>query len=213
MKYIAIFILFFILGCGLVAGYFYLNPQQNVVLDLPTPITTKFSLANAPEDSLKGTIASMSGVVNWQSRTANTPTRLKAPRSIQQGEELGTGKNGKVEVLIQSAEAMVVNPNSQINFIQMLPVNLVISQDLGIVTYQNTGKSAMTVQTFGLITSINYGIITINLNKDTHTITVDVEKGSATEGYEDSQNNSNVVTVNAGQQFVFDDTTQAGAIE
>jgi hypothetical protein len=212
MKWFFIFILFFIVGVGLVIGYTYWN-HQNPFNVLPSPITTKFSLENAPEDSLKGTIASMSGTVNWQSRTAGHSVRLQSPRMIQQGEELSTGKNSIVRVVVQKAEEIIEFPDSHITFIQMLPINVVISQDAGSVFYENTGLSAMTVKTLDLVTSVNRAWVTISLDQSTDTVTVTPQKESVTEGYLDSEGNSNTVIIKAGQQFVFDDTTQTGSVE
>lgn len=213
MKWILIFIFFFIVGCGLVIGYAYQSHKQIFFTVLNSPITTKFSLENAPEDSLKGTIASMSGTVNWQSRTAKTFVQLKSPRLIQQGEELSTGRSGKAGVLIQKAAAIILSPNSDVNFIQMLPINLVMEQDKGTVIYQDAGQSAMSVKTLDLITAVNRAWAVISVDSKTQTVTVIAQKSSITEGYVDSQGNSNVVTVNAGQKFVFDDTTQEGTVE
>jgi hypothetical protein len=213
MKSIIIFLLFFIIGVFAVLGYVYWN-HQGAILNFSKPtITTKFSLANAPTDSLKGDIATMSGTVTWLSRVAKSPVKLKSPRSIQQGEELGAGKNSNVAVVIQNAEAIILSSNSLVNFIQMLPVNLVLEQNSGIVTYQNTGQSAMSVHSLDLITAVNRGSAEISMDQKTNTVTVTVEKGLVTEGYEDSSGNSNVVNVNEGQQFIFDDTALTGTVE
>lgn len=213
MKSLLIFLLFLVFGCVLVVGYEYWKYEQNFFINPNSPITTKFSLSNAPTESLKGNIATMSGTVTWLSRTAKNPVNLISLRSVQQGEELGTGKNGKVSILINNAAAVIMSPNSDVNFIQMLPINLVMSQDKGTVIYQNTGQNAMTVNTLDLITAVNRAWTVISVDPTTKTVTITVQRGSVTEGYEDSQNNSNVVTVNAGQQFVFDDTTQEGTVE
>lgn len=213
MKRILLFILFFLIGCFSVIGYAYIY-QQKAFFSPSTPkITTKFSLANAPSESLKGNIASMSGTVNWLSRTASSSVRIEKPQTIQQGEELTTGKNGNAAVVIQNAEAIILSPNTDINFIQLLPINLVLEQNSGTVTYQNTGQNALSVDTQNLITGIDRGTAEIVIDKKTNSITVTVEKGVVTEGYEDSSDTSNVVSVAAGQQFIFDDTALAGTVE
>ncbi len=213
MKSVIIFLLFLLVGVAAVVGYSYWN-HQSVAFILSKPaIATKFSMATAPIESLKGNIASMSGTATWLSRTAENPVKLKSPRSIQQGEELGTSKNGNVAVVIQNAEAIILSPNSLVTFIQMLPINIVLEQTSGSVMYQNTGQSAMSVRTFNLITAINRGSAEISMDQKTNAITVTVDKGLVTEGYLDANGNSNVINVNAGQQFVFDEIALTGTVE
>ncbi len=213
MKSIVIFLLFLIVGLLATAGYKYWSYNQHVSTLSNSELTTKFSLNNAPTNSLKGKIASMSGTVNWLSRVAKKPVQLRFPRSVQQGEELGTAKNGSAAIVIQNAEAILLSPNSHVNFIQLLPINLVIAQDKGMVVYQNTGQSAMSIDTLDLITTVNKGGAKILVDPITNRVTVMVQKGSATVGYEDFQNNSNVITVGVGKEFVFDDSTRTGVIE
>ena len=88
-----------------------------------------------------------------------------------------------------------------------------MSQDNGTITYQNTGQNALSVQTLDLLTAISRAWAVISVDSKAKAVTVIVLKGSVTEGYEDSQNNSNVVTVNAGSKFVFDDNTLQGTIQ
>lgn len=213
MRLIVIFLFFLLVGFGSIFVYAYSQHKQNILFNSNSTITTKFSLQNAPEDSLKGIIASMSGIVNWQPRTATQAIRLHSPRKIQQGEELGTGKNSGASMVIQNAEEIIESSNSYINFIQMLPINIVIAQSAGTVFYGGTGASSMTVRTLDLITSIDRALAIISFDKSGSTVTVKVQKGSVTEGYIDSDGDSATVTVAAGQQFVFDDTTQTGTVQ
>ncbi|SRR6266567_4409454 len=214
MKTVLLFLVFLFAGFTLISGFAYWQQrQQNETIVLRPQITTNFSMSNAPSESLKGNIASMSGTVRWLSRTATEPIKLLSPRVIQQGEALETEKNAKATVIIQNAEAITLSPNSYVNFIQLLPLNLVLEQNSGDIFYQNTGQSAMSIHTLDLLTAVNRGSARIAMDKNTKTVTVTVEKGLITEGYEDSTNMSTVVTVNAGQRYVFDDATRTGMIE
>jgi hypothetical protein len=213
MKSLVIFIVSLVVGGLFVTGYAYWNHQYIFALVSKLAITTKFSLSNAPEDSLKGQVASLSGSVNWLSRIAEKPVLVTPNQSIQQGEELGTGKNSSAIVTIQNTIAVMLSANSHVNFIQILPVNIVIAQDKGTVTYENAGSNALTVNTLDLITAINRSWAKISVDPVAKTVEVEVQKGSVTVGYEDLQNTSNVVTVDAGKQFVFDDTSRTGTVE
>src|SRR5437763_1209366 len=75
-------------------------PQKNIqtphnVSALPT---SAFSLENAPTKSLRGTIQTLTGEVEWQSRTATTPAALTTIATIQQAERLVTKDTGNVVV-------------------------------------------------------------------------------------------------------------------
>lgn len=213
MKSILFFFIFFLIGCGLIVGYRYITSQNDSLFSLKPTLTSQFSLTHAPSESLQGNIATMSGTVNWLSRTATKSIRLKSSRSIQQGEEISTGNNGHVVVIIHNAAAVSLSSNSQVSFIQLLPVNLVIEQDKGEVSYENKGEESMSIRTDDVLAEINRAVATITVDPDNNLITVTVVKGIVREGYEDSQNISNVVTVNAGSQFIFDETTKEGTVQ
>jgi len=208
-----IFLLFLLIGISGVGGYRYIIDQQkgSKLIVVPT-VTTKFSLSNAPSDSLKGTIASMSGIVKWQSRVATKPVKITSPRIIQQGESLSTGKNGKTIVIIKNDSLLSLAPNTDISFIQLLPVNFVLEQNNGVVTYQNNYHVPISVRSFNLISIISGGSMQISVNEKDKTTTITVMKGIVREGYEDVDNNSTVVTVNAGEIFSFDDTTRSARV-
>src|SRR5579863_6283243 len=125
MKSVFIFLLFLIVGFGLIVGYAYWNHQQDDLFVPNSALTTKFSLTNAPVNSLKGNIITMSGMVTWLSRVAKNPVQLSVSRMIQQGEELGTGKDGNATVVIQNNSTLTLLPNSDVNFIQLLSEDLV----------------------------------------------------------------------------------------
>lgn len=208
-KLIGSFIVVFLIGFVIVFGYSYKNQQQLSYSNMP--LTTKFSLDKAPSESLQGEVASISGKVNWLSRIAVKPVSIKSSRRIQQGEELSTSNNGHAIVRIQKDALITLSPNSHINFIQLLPINFVFAQDKGSISYQSDGQ-AVSVISHGLDTAISRGWAIIVVDPVDDTVTISVTRGFVTVGYEDEQNNSNVVTVNAGQQFNFDYTTKTGSI-
>ena len=213
MKAVLIFLVFFLFGIALVLSYRYWNQQMPIFTNPKPAITTKFSLEKAPRESLQGNIATMSGTVAWLSRTAAKPEQLKKPRLIQQGEELSTGANGNAVIFIKNDTLVQVSPNTHISIIQLLPQNFVFDQDKGMVRYQNTWQVPVSVKSYDVITMITKGIVTIAVDQKKKTVSVVVEKGTVREGFEDSQNNSTVVTVEAGQTFLFDETTKIGTLQ
>lgn len=192
---------------SVVGGYLFIRQPGNVLM-IPT---SHFSLENAPTDSFKGDIASMSGTVRWLSRVSPGPTLLTSPRMIQQGESLSTGKDGKVIVAIKNNFVISLAHNSNISFLQLLPTNFVIGQDSGSVTFQNNISIPLSIRSLNLVTVIDNATVQIVI--DVTNVRVSVENGVAKEGYEDAQNTSTVVTVRAGQEFIFDNEKRTATIE
>src|SRR6185437_11369459 len=148
MKLFLLFIVFFLIGLAIVLSNHYWNSQiLPSGFSIPS-VTTKFSLKNAPSESLRGTITSMSGDVNWLSRTDAKSTQLKTKQTVQQGEEVSTGNNGKAVINIKNTAVLAIQPNSHISIIQLLPQNFVFVQDKGTVDYGNAVKYPTTVRSF-----------------------------------------------------------------
>lgn len=213
MKAVLLFLVFFLAGIAVILSYQYLLPSQFHFPMLKPAITTKFSLANAPSNSIRGTIASMSGTINWLSRTADKPVTITSKRTIQQGEDLSTGQNGKAAVNIHNTALVSLSPNTHVSFIELLPQNFVINQVKGSVIYETTIQVPVSIVTNDLLTVANNGIFSITYNPDSSTVSVYVGRGVATEGYEDSQNNSNVVPLSEGQTYIFNTTTRQGSVQ
>ena len=98
-------ILIFILG-------FILLSHQNVTIQNPFLPTTHFSLENAPNQSLKADIVSLSGKVTWVSRTAVLGKLISSPISLGQGEEIAADGNGAVAIEFPDAILVQMNSNS-----------------------------------------------------------------------------------------------------
>jgi len=209
---ILIFFVFLFAGCALVLGYHYWSSDFSGEITKPS-ITTKFSLANAPSESLRGEIASMSGTVEWLSRTAANPIQVKNGQQIMQGEEVTTGKNGWVVITIQNDAALQLLADTDLRVVQLLPQNFVFVQDKGSIEYQNTQSVPVSIRSFDLVSILNNGTVDYVVDQKEQTITASVKKGSMRSAYEDSQNNSQVMTAQAGQTVQFDETTREGTVQ
>jgi len=213
MKTFLLFLVFFLAGFTVVSGFTYWHMQNSSsAVGSSTAVTTNFSLAKAPSESLKGTVASMSGTVTWLSRAATKPVQIHASHTIQQGETVSTGKNGEAVVTINNEAAISLSHNTDVNFIQLLPINLVLVQNDGAVTYQNSIQAPISVRSFDLLTLLTQGIVVISADQENKMVTITVQKGVATEGYKDVKGDSKVITLNAGEHFAFDDTTKEGTV-
>src|SRR5690349_3462927 len=76
----------------------HIRPQTKKIAQPTTHITPtpfSFSTENAPSQTLKATVISSTGDVQWQSRTATESAPLTTS-ILQQGEQLSIGENGKV---------------------------------------------------------------------------------------------------------------------
>lgn len=213
------FIIVFLAG-GILAGgtYFFLHrPLSRSAFLSPLsqnqlPPPTAFSLENAPRDSLRGQIATMSGEIFWQSRTATEPAKLLTPIILQQGENLIASDGGKMVVNFPADLTISLTPRSQINIIQTLPVNLVFEQPAGTITYEASQSGTISVRSRRLLVNFTDGQVQVNTDSDNHVVTVGVFKGEGKLSYNDRNFTSQVVNLPAGRIFIFNDDRRTGRI-
>src|SRR5262245_2290273 len=98
MKNVALFCLCLVVG--IVLPFLLLKTRPPRVSSTPTlsaiaPLHSKFSLANAPSESLRGNATNILGEVLWTSRVATEAARITTDQTIQQGESLETGKKSQ----------------------------------------------------------------------------------------------------------------------
>ena len=105
------------------------------------PLHTRFSLSEAPADSLRATITRLSGEVTWESRTASSASPLTAPRILQQGEILTTGQSGTASLTLADTCSITLSPDTELNLIQTLPANIVLEIPLGKITSEKNVQS------------------------------------------------------------------------
>jgi hypothetical protein len=171
-----------------------------------------FSLEKAPADSLIGEIASISGKVAWQSRIAPVSILINAPLKLQQGEEVDTYSDGNATINFPKIATMSASFNTQLSFIQTLPENFVVWQKQGLADYNKNGEVQISVVALDLLINLDLGQCSILVDKDTAKVTVSVKTGLATVAFNDSDNNTNVVSLKTGDQYVFDDNTKTGVV-
>ncbi len=121
-----------------------------------------------------------------------------------------TKANGKMTVAFADSETMTILPNSEIDIIQTLPANIVISQPQGTIQYKRSGNVPFSINAQSLLINHNQGSLTISVDKKNQTTTVMVQNGTAQLAYADTDQTSHVVTVSQGQSFVYDATAQTG---
>lgn len=211
LKKLLLFLIFFSLGVALVfvADFMVSN---NTIQKLNPAIKSKFSIDNPPSDSLKGKISSLSGTVSFQPRSKDYATLINAPVEILQGEDLNTGGNGSATVIFDRIGEISLLENTQISFIQTLPQNFVISQKQGTATFQKTGNIPFSVRGLDLLINLESGKVSVNVDSDNSIITVDVLEGSVSAAFNDTDNLSNVITIESPRRYIFNNNTKKGRI-
>ena len=199
-------------GVIVVAGYLWGAPRDSQFLKPFFP-KTLFSIENAPSQSLTGEVTSISGNVSWQSRTANYATLITFPVKLLQGEEIDTQNNGEAIITFSKVGKITVSPNTQVNFIQTLPANFVIEQKQGLSTYDKAGDVPVSVRALDLLINLEKGTCTVSVDKDTSDVTVTVNAGSATAAYNDTNSNTNILTISEGEKYLFNNNTKLGKIK
>ena len=216
MKKIFLGIIFFLLGATAALGVNFAKNHS-----VPEPIITigkkassfeptKFSLEQAPSDSIKGQITSMGGDIWWQSRTATEPAQLTETIPIQQGETLIASDEGKLTVSFNPAATITLFPETQVEIIQTLPLNLVFNQTKGIGQYQVSGASPVTIRGFNLIVNIDEGLLNIDTDEETGVITLSLKTGAAKVGYNSPEFDSKVWSLEPGDVFKYDSNERRG---
>jgi hypothetical protein len=212
MKIFLVFIFSILLSAA--ATFFLTNKPEQQHKPLVTPQSVSaFSLEDAPSDSLKGEITTMTGNVFWQSRIATEPAQLTRERDILQGENLITKNTGTLTLSYNNAAEITVSPNSELAVIQTLPANIVLTQKSGIADYHKIGTIPLSVQASNLLINQEKGMMTISIDDVHSSITVNVKEGNVSMAYTDSENTSVVSNVAAGNAFVFDTDLQTGSIQ
>ena len=214
MKSFVIFIISTLAAFVLLAGYSILASPSKTLVFL-SPIAAKktidvsgFSLEQAPSQSLPAAITLLKGEVNWQSRVATQSSLLtQTSQIIQQGELVSTGKDGQLSLNFEKNGIITLAAESSLNVIQTQPEHFVVEQPLGSITYQNTSSSPISVRSLHLLIEQQTGSMTVAVDED-GVITATVAEGTVTAAFNDKNYNTQVVTLNKGEELTYDEATQ-----
>lgn len=211
MKYVVFVLFSLIIGIAIGASVYYwqhksvVEPESLVTPVQQKPLGTAFSMEQAPLDSLRGTVTELTGIPYWESRTATEPVVLLKDISIQQGEKIIASDSGSVSVSFAAAGSISLSPESEIEIIQTLPVNLVFSQKKGNVSYAVSGSSPVSVRSFHLLLNIPRGNVHVSVDDSTETVTVNVIEGNATIAFNSLDYVSQTISITSGQTLYYSD--------
>ena len=203
----------FVFILGIISSYFFTITQKDkninqeeVISFLPektTPTKTPFSLEEAPVRSLRATIATMSGHLLWESRIATQPAQLSPEvKTLQQGERIIASDSGNITLNFDLVGEITLFPNSDIQLVQTLPVNLVFNQNTGRVEYQAFGNQ-FTVRLHRLLVSFANANIQSSISELTGEIIVTVNRGTVIAAFNDENFVSQKVTLMENDRLIF----------
>lgn len=215
MKDILLFVIAICVGLFLTAGYVTFI-KKSPVFPVPNLQTifraSNFSLEKAPGESLVGKITKMSGDVLWQSRVATDSSKLTSLIDIQQGENLTTNKESSAVVVFDKNLEIDIGEKSAVEFVQTLPVNIVLVQGSGVVEYKKLGGFPVSIRALHLLIE-NGGDVKVSLDDKKPIATVAVVSGSVTFSYNNTDNVTSVTTIAAGKKLIFNDDTRRALVE
>ena len=218
MKYVLFIILALVVGLLAGGGIYYwqhktpTDPETVVTPVQNKPIGTAFSLEQAPINSLRGEIISLTGIPYWESRIATEPAVLREEIAVQQGEKLIASDSGTITVKFASAGSVKLFPKSEIDIIQTLPVNLVFAQKKGKVEYTSLGSSPFSIRSFHLLLTIPKGKVIMNVDDATESITAEVVEGEIIAAFNSPEFVSQTMSASAGQMVYFSDVTRRAEV-
>ena len=217
MKIFLISSAFFLLGLILIGSYSLFTKNlfiESRVLKTPLGRLSNFSLSKAPGSSIRGTIASLSGTVLWESRTATHSSPLFAPREIQQGESIETKDNSEASLQIPRIGNMKLMSDTSLSIVQTLPSNSLIEQKQGNAVYTKAGQGNLSIRCMGLLLKILSGSVTISVDSYTSTVTIATRSdGTVLAAYNDADYVSKMVTIPNDSSITYDDITRTTTLE
>lgn len=206
MKDLRILIIGFLVGVAAVSGFTILKTQEQppeTVVKERRP-TSSFSIEPAPSESIKGTISDRRGELLWESRMATEPATLSDNVLIQQGERLVTKDSGSVQIDFPRLGSISLNENTDLSFIQTLPVNFVVNQTKGFVEYEIVGDVPLSIRIRSAILTKDNGNIEVTVTEGDSLIRISPLTGTATIGFNDLEYVSRVFELREGETYEYD---------
>ncbi|MCR4330005.1 MAG: hypothetical protein NUV65_05695 [Candidatus Roizmanbacteria bacterium] len=218
MKNVLLFFLALVIG---ISGYWfsiqYVQSTIKTPSTLPRSIPTEiisYSIKNPPSEALMGTMSSLIGEIQIETRDATEPAKLKNAQSVMQGERVLSAEKGSVRITYGIDTTILLDNDTDVSFTQTLPISIVITQNKGTVTYsQNTDTFPLSVRVRNLLVRLVSGSVTISLEDSDPLIRVVVHGGSVKIAYNNNSFESQVNTLSKGDTMIFDSDARNATIE
>jgi hypothetical protein len=207
MKNILLILFAFILGFGGIVGYQYFRTKQNTPVVVapavqPTPEPT-FALV-PPSQAVAGTLTVTSGHAQKLSREDSEYKEASTGAQILLGESVATKENSSATATVSGIVKVSMGPNAELVFANLFPTNMVLQQKSGNIDYLVT--KPISIRTLHSLAIIDSGetIVTI-IDTD---ISITVKTGSVKFALVDTDNNTKVWDLKAGQRANIDDVAR-----
>ncbi|MCL4366819.1 hypothetical protein M1563_01475 [Patescibacteria group bacterium] len=211
MKFLPFFLIGILFGLGAILLIYFTNDQSQLLQEtvLINQPTNQFSISYPPSLSLTGKVASMSGEIMWEGRTATQAALITGPVDLEQGTMLQTGDNGQVSAEFANAVSISMLANSQVSFTQTLPNDFVVQQTSGQITYTKLAQIPVSVRVLHLLIDQAQGQVTVIVDPDHGLITVDVLTGQVLVAFNDTNLVSHTLQITAPKRLIFNDQNRS----
>lgn len=207
MKNILLILFAFILGFGGVVGYQYFRTKQNAPVVVapavqPTPEPT-FALV-PPSQAVTGTLTVTSGHAQKLSREDSEYKEASTGAQILLGESVATKENSSATATVSGIVKVSMGPNAELVFANLFPTNMVLQQKSGNIDYLVT--KPISIRALHILVTIDPGETIINIIDTDLSITV--KTGSVKLALVDTDNNTKIWNLKAGQRANIDDVAR-----
>ncbi len=210
MKLIWLYLLGVGIGIVLSQGYFIIlqKPISSIPTSIPTQILTKtpkytFSIGAPPSESLIGEVASKSGTLLLESRTATMPAEMKEVNKVMQGERIITDASSSAHLLFKKFGSIEMSEYSDISLIQTLPVDFVVLQRKGQIRYIVNNETPLSIRMRSAIITMKSGKIEVKMADGDSIILISPQDGDARIGFNDLDIVSQVFTLRSGEVYEY----------
>ncbi|MCL4359824.1 hypothetical protein M1555_01020 [Patescibacteria group bacterium] len=218
MKYSVLTLLFgaaCAVGLGAVAVYAYIRKVDSraagpitIYTATPSPTPGTFSLDTPPSRTLTGTIATFSGTLSWESRTATAASKIHEAVPVVQGGRLVTGDDGNVTVTFPDDVTLTLMSKTDISVIQTLPASMVFLITTGMLSAGNHGNSTVSIRSMGLLSACKDCSLTVSADTLRPEISLFVNEGNVTAAYNDRTYTTKIIGLSRGRGLIYDDASR-----
>lgn len=199
-----------ILGVGAVIGYTKsqkpkIIPSSVVLTQIkPTAIpSSTFSIETPPSESLQGSISARLGTLLWESRIATEPSELTTDVKMKQGERLLTTAKSSAVITFDKLGSISLSENSDLSFIQTLPIDFVVQQKSGSIVYELNDTTPLSIRIRNALITKTSGKINVSMADGDSVIVISTLEGTAQIGFNDVDIISQVFTLREGQVYEY----------
>ncbi len=208
VKNILISLVAFFLGCGIVLGYQYWKTKQAAAQVVVSPTSTQAQITPEPTFALvppttavSGTLTTITGHAQKYSRGDTEYKEASVGAQILLGESVATKLNSSAKASVTGIVSVNMGPMAEVVFANLFPNNFVLQQKAGKIDYFVT--KPISVRVLHALVKINPGETIINIIDTDMSVTV--KTGSVEFAIVDTDNQTNVWNLKAGQRANIDD--------